>query len=216
MSEKIWFTSDLHFGHKRILKFVPNRIKEFNLNIEDEDVITIHDKSLIEKWNKTISKRDTVYILGDVSFASVEETKKILEKLNGKKHLILGNHDGSCASLNNYFVSVTQIKEVMFKKIHHEFLDEDMCCVLCHYPLIAWNRRMHGSVMLHGHTHGSICDINTNSEELRVDVGFDSKLANCDFISLEDVYKYLKNEIAKGNTFQEHVNYLTNKIGARY
>ena len=214
--EKIWFTSDLHFGHRRILNFVPNRIKEFNLNLEEENVIETHDNLLIEKWNNTISKHDIVYILGDVSFVSSDDTKKILEKLNGKKHLIMGNHDSPCSSLSNYFVSTSQIKEVTFKKIHYSFLEEDLHCILCHYPLIAWNRRMHGSVMLHGHTHGSICDINLNSEELRIDIGFDSKLGNCNFISLEEVYKFLKHKIAKGKTFQEHNDYLTNKIGARY
>lgn len=214
--EKIWFTSDLHFGHRRILNFVPNRIKEFNLNLEEENVIETHDNLLIEKWNNTISKHDIVYILGDVSFVSSDDTKKILEKLNGKKHLIIGNHDSPCSGLSNYFVSTSQIKEVTFKKIHYSFLDEDLHCILCHYPLIAWNRRMHGSVMLHGHTHGSICDINLNSEELRIDIGFDSKLGNCNFISLEEVYKFLKDKIAKGKTFQEHIDYLTNKIGARY
>lgn len=214
--EKIWFTSDLHFGHRRILNFVPNRIKEFNLNLEEENVIETHDNLLIEKWNNAISKHDIVYILGDVSFVSSDDTKKILEKLNGKKHLIIGNHDSPCSSLSNYFVSTSQIKEVTFKKIHYSFLEEDLHCILCHYPLIAWNRRMHGSVMLHGHTHGSICDINLNSEELRIDIGFDSKLGNCNFISLEEVYKFLKDKIAKGKTFQEHIDYLTNKIGARY
>lgn len=214
--EKIWFTSDLHFGHRRILNFVPNRIKEFNLNLEEENVIETHDNLLIEKWNNTISKHDIVYILGDVSFVSSDDTKKILEKLNGKKHLIIGNHDSPCSGLGNYFVSTSQIKEVTFKKIHYSFLDEDLHCILCHYPLIAWNRRMHGSVMLHGHTHGSICDINLNSEELRIDIGFDSKLGNCNFISLEEIYKFLKDKITKGKTFQEHIDYLTNKIGARY
>ena len=71
------------------------------------------------KWN-TISKHDIVYILGDVSFVSSDDTKKILEKLNGK-HLIIGNHDSPCSSLSNYFVSTSQIKEVTFKKIHYSF-----------------------------------------------------------------------------------------------
>jgi hypothetical protein len=69
--------------------------------------------------------------------------------------------------------------------------------------------------MLHGHTHGSICDINTNSEELRVDVGFDSKLGNCGLIDLETLYNYFKNDVMKGRSFQEHIDYLTEKHGFR-
>lgn len=211
----IWFVADTHFSHENILKFKENRIETFNLNILDENVLEQHDNELIKLWNKTIQKRDTVYIIGDFSFASPERTRKILEKLNGKKHLIVGNHDKACKNLSNYFVSVSQIKDVTFKKTVFPFLDENLICVLCHYPMVAWNRRMHGSVMIHGHTHGSLDTINTLSEELRVDVGFDALLNDSGFASLEQVYRYMKNNIAKGKTFQEHIDYLTEKTGFR-
>jgi calcineurin-like phosphoesterase family protein len=215
MKEKIWFTSDLHFSHKNILKYSTNRKSLLNINEINEESLKIHDDKIIEIWNNTVNKHDTVYILGDFSFASAEDTKKILEKLKGKKHLIIGNHDASCRGLNDYFESVSQIKEVTFKKNVFDFMDENMHCVLCHFPLIAWNRRMHGSVMLHGHTHGSLTNINIESEELRMDVGFDSQLTNGNLIGLEQIYNYMKNNVAKGKTFQEHIDYLTDKTGFR-
>lgn len=211
--EKVWFTSDLHWGHRNIVKFCPQRQTEFDLNIEDSDMLKKHDDALIRKWNDTVDKHDTVYILGDFSFAPVEETKKILEKLHGKKHLILGNHDASCKGLENYFESVSQIKEVWFKKHIYSFLEEHMHCTLCHFPLIAWNRRMHGSIHLHGHLHGSGDDLNINSEELRVDVGFDSKLGNCNLISLEQLYHYMKNKVAQGKKFEDHIRQVVEKTG---
>lgn len=213
--ETIWFCSDLHFSHKNIVKYSQNRVDDFMLDLNDDDVLKKHDEALIRRWNLTIRKYDTVYILGDFSFATTEDTKKLLEKLNGKKHLIIGNHDGSCRGLNNYFESVSQIKEVTFKKHLFPFMEENMHCILCHFPMVAWNRRMHGSVQIHGHTHGSLCEINLNSEELRVDVGFDSKLANNGFVSLEQVYNHMKNCVAKGKKFSEHVNYLVEKTGFR-
>lgn len=211
--ERVWFTSDLHWGHRNIVKFCPQRQTEFGLSLDDPDMLMKHDDALINQWNNTVSKHDTVYILGDLSFAPAEETKKMLEKLHGKKHLILGNHDASCKGLENYFESVSQIKEVWFKRHMYSFLDEHMHCTLCHFPLIAWNRRMHGSIHLHGHLHGSGDDLNTNSEELRVDVGFDSKLGNCNLISLEQLYQYMKNEVAQGKKFEDHIRQVVDKTG---
>lgn len=212
---KIWFTSDTHFGHKNILKYSTNRQNDMGLSLDDPDMMKKHDAMLIQRWNMTVKKHDTVYILGDFSFASPEETRKILEKLNGKKHLIIGNHDKSCKGLENYFESTSQIREVTFKKTMFDFLDENIHCILCHFPLVAWNRRMHGSCMIHGHTHGSLDIINSQSEELRVDIGFDSRLADGGFVELEQLYRYFKDEVTKGKTFQEHIDYLTEKTGFR-
>lgn len=214
-TETIWFVSDTHFSHKRILNFCEKRIEALNIDINEENVLQKHNDALIKKWNDIVKKHDTVYILGDFSFATTEETMKILQKLHGKKHLIVGNHDASCKGLNNYFVTVSQIRETLFKKSKFTFMDEDMHCVMCHFPLMAWNKRMHGAIMLHGHTHGSLDKINETSEELRVDVGFDSQLNNCNLISLETVYNHMKHNVAKGKTFQEHIEYLTNKTGFR-
>jgi calcineurin-like phosphoesterase family protein len=78
----IFFTSDLHIGHKNILKY--NR-HEFS-TIEDMEI------EMVSRWNSKVGKDDIVYILGDVSFTSLERTLFVLSQLNGEKHLILGNH----------------------------------------------------------------------------------------------------------------------------
>ena len=90
----IWFTSDLHLGHRAAINMCGRPFE----NVEEMNEI------LIRNFNSCVKKNDTVYILGDFSFASPEETRKILEKLNGKKHLIIGNHDKSCKGLENYFL----------------------------------------------------------------------------------------------------------------
>ncbi len=48
---------------------------------------------IIQKWNSVVKKDDTVYHLGDVGFGSLEEVKGLIEKLNGTKILLRGNHD---------------------------------------------------------------------------------------------------------------------------
>ena len=86
MTEKIWFTSDNHFGHKSILKFAADTRKHHT------DVLEMNEE-MIRIWNDTVGPNDRVYCLGDFSFLKTEETKKILDRLSGRLHLIKGNHD---------------------------------------------------------------------------------------------------------------------------
>lgn len=79
----VFFISDLHFGHNKILKFSG----EYRLGATIEE----HDEWLINSINSVVSKRDKLFILGDVAFG--QEHIKKLGRLAGVKELILGNHD---------------------------------------------------------------------------------------------------------------------------
>lgn len=197
-TQQIWFTSDIHAFHKNILKHCPERQKI--CGAKDENDVEAWDKWMIEKWNSTISKKDMVYILGDFAFGSPENVRKLLDKLHGKKFLILGNHDKSSEHLDNYFVQITQQKLVTFKKSNFDFLDEDFQVFMCHYPMVTWASKHYGVINTHGHCHGRLDDYNEASTDLRVDVGIDGKLANLNFITLEQLYRYFK-EKTKGEKF---------------
>lgn len=54
MKENIWFTSDTHFSHRNIVKYSTNRKNEFNLDLNDVDMLKKHDEALIRRWNLTI------------------------------------------------------------------------------------------------------------------------------------------------------------------
>lgn len=190
----------LHFSHKNVIKHCPERANAGNFNIND---VEAHDKWLIEKWNNTVQKKDIIYIIGDFSFANREETIKILGKLNGEKHLILGNHDKSSDHLTGYFKTISQIKEAKFKKDNYPFLDEDFEVVMCHYHILNWNKKLYGTAQLCGHAHGRLDDYNLESPDLRVDVGIDGKLAEYEFVSLEKVYNFLKAK-ADGKLFVDY------------
>lgn len=217
---KIWFTSDTHFQHFGIIKFQKERSKAMGItdDMTDAEKLKRHDEWLINMWNRTVGKYDHVYILGDFSFAPTEDTRRILSKLRGIKHLIVGNHDKSCKGLGNYFRTVSQIKEVPIKKYQYDFLEEDIYLVLCHFPLVAWNRRLHGALHVHGHTHNSISSINEESGELRVDIGIDSDIADFGLVSLENVYKFMKDKIRnKGfNSFKEYIENKSFEDGVRF
>lgn len=223
-SIKTWFTSDTHLSHPSILYFHPKRRMAAGITLEElqadkKTAIEKHDEWLIDLWNKTVKKQDNIYILGDFCLGNRERTEQILKRLNGKKYLIRGNHDKSCKGLENYFEWVGDIKEVKFTNNQYDFIDpnETFALEMCHFPMLSWNRRPHGTCHIHGHCHNSISDFNTNSAELRVDVGFDSNLGNYNFIELEELYSYFKDIIKKENcaTFQEYIDKLMLKQGFR-
>lgn len=198
MKQKIFISSDIHFHHRNILKHCPER--QAICGAKDENDVETWDKWMVEKWNTIIGKKDIVYILGDFIFGSQESARKLLDKLHGKKFLILGNHDKGVDKLENYFEQITQQKLVTFKKSNFDFLDEDFQIFMCHYPMVTWASKHYGVINAHGHCHGRLDDYNEASTDLRVDVGIDGKLANFNFITLEQLYRYFK-EKTKGKKF---------------
>ena len=221
--QHVWFTSDWHFGHQSILYFYPERRELMDISLEElqtnkELAVSKMDEYLIKLWNETVKKEDTVYYLGDFCLQNKEYTEKILRRLHGKKHLILGNHDKSLKGLEHYFESVSQIKECKFTNNQFPFIDKDetFCVEMCHFPLLTWNRRNNGSVHVHGHCHGSCDDINDRLMELRVDVGIDSPKWNYKMIEVEELYQYFINLRNKLNckTFTEYTTKLIDEHNA--
>jgi calcineurin-like phosphoesterase family protein len=80
---KVYVISDTHFGHANMLKFEPEARGHYK-DIQE------HDLDLLARWNSVVEPEDTVWHLGDVYFAKGWE---VLPHLNGKKRLVLGNHD---------------------------------------------------------------------------------------------------------------------------
>ena len=77
------YIADLHFGHKNCLAFDNRPFK----TIEE------HDEEIIRRWNEKVGIDEDVWILGDVSWYNVTKTIELIERLNGNKHLCIGNHD---------------------------------------------------------------------------------------------------------------------------
>ena len=222
--QKIWFVSDTHFGHVSILYFHPLRREACGVTLEElqsdkNSAIAKHDQWLINKWNETVRKQDTVYFLGDFCLKNKEYTENILRQLKGKKFLIRGNHDKSLNGLENYFEWVGDIKEAKFTNNQFKFIDpnETFCVEMCHFPFLSWNRRPHGTCHIHGHSHGSTNIVNELTGELRVDVGLDNPYWDYNFVELEQLYNYFRNIIKSHgfNTFQDYVNYLMETQGYR-
>ena len=89
--EKTWFISDSHFSHKNIIDYCNRPF----LSIEEMN------DTLIYNWNKIVKNNDRVFMLGDFALCGKDKIIEIGQKLNGRKILILGNHDE--ASLSTYY-----------------------------------------------------------------------------------------------------------------
>ena len=81
----IYFTADQHFGHANIIKLCSRPFSD----------VQEMDEALIENWNRRVTNGDTIYIIGDLLFRNSVPTEEYLQRLKGKKHLILGNHDNT-------------------------------------------------------------------------------------------------------------------------
>lgn len=174
----IFFTSDHHFYHKNILKMQP----------EDRPFVDIDEMTeiLIERHNSVVGKLDHVYFLGDFSFTNVKNTVSILERMNGRKFLVYGNHDRVMKhkDIEPFFEWRKQYYELNIKGFGYKGYAP---LVLFHFPIERWNRKTYGSYHLFGHVHTDSYD-----DELRLNVGIDSH--NLTPWSLDEVLEYFNND----------------------
>lgn len=97
-----YFTSDLHLGHRNIIRLCNRPFA----TIEEMD------ETLIRNWNAKVTNGDTVYILGDLLFRNEKPAEEYLKQLKGKKHPIIGNHDRDWVkkcNLEDFFESVNNL-----------------------------------------------------------------------------------------------------------
>lgn len=170
---KIWVTSDLHIGHKKICEYTDRKL------VVSQD---LHDRWVIDLWNSQVSKNDTVIQCGDFVFNCRDFNKwqSVVNQLNGKIIHIAGNHDSH---------------EVL-RKSGHEWYDLKTKTfsvggvkrqfVFCHYAMRVWQNSHHGSIHCFGHSHGGIKEQHGKS----LDVGLDSSynyFGKHKFFSLDEI-----------------------------
>lgn len=137
-----FITSDLHFSHKRIIEFCPKTRGHYR-------DVTHMNEDMIVQWNNHVGPTDHTYILGDVCFGNAAVAVETLNRLNGTKTLITGNHDRKLVEkeiFRNCFVKVTPYLDFHYKSTQ---------VVMFHYPILEWAECHKGSVHLHGHLHAT-------------------------------------------------------------
>ena len=134
----IWFTSDTHFGHEKIIHLAKRPFK----SMEEMDEV------IIQKWNQRVKPGDIVYHLGDFALKQTrEQTLATLKRLRGQVHLITGNHEDNALAIAPYFADVKSYKSI---KVGEQKI------VLFHYPIRSWDGIFKGAWHLFGHVHGML------------------------------------------------------------
>ena len=137
MPEK-FFISDTHFFHDNVIKFDKRPF---------ETIEEMH-KEIKTRWNNKVTNADTVYICGDFTWKSTDEELEFLNSLNGRKRLIIGNHDFKNSGTK-------------YKKLFESMKDTEQIIVgtdpvfLSHYFIPFYNKHRYGGYLLHGHSHNS-------------------------------------------------------------
>lgn len=133
----IYYISDMHFRDQAIFDKCKRPFKSLQ---EMEETI-------IQKWNDKVKQNDIVYVLGDISKDDDASSIALFSKLNGHKHLIVGNHD---------HLILEQIKKSdVFETIKFIdlIMDNGRKVCLCHYPLMDWMEFNREGILVYGHIH---------------------------------------------------------------
>lgn len=153
---KIYFTADLHFGHKNIL----------TLAGRDFSSIEKHDNVIIETINETVTTADHLYILGDLGFhKDLESLRSYLLKIRCRNiHVVKGNHDNMqhLVQLKREHV-IADVKEMQTV----QWGNKAVFC--CHYPMREWPGFYRGHYHAYGHCHGTLPQYKNS-----IDVGIDN------------------------------------------
>ena len=183
---KIFLTSDWHFLHDR----------EFVWKVRGFDSVNAMNEAIIERHNAVVSSDDDVYVLGDLSLGGggnevLEAAQRLIERLNGRIHIVLGNHDTpkriemyqKCANV----VEVCGYAAMLRYKGYHFYLS--------HFPTLTSNLEKETlkqcTINLFGHTHQS-----SNFHEDRpymYHTGCDSH--NCSPVLLDDAIEEMKAKV---------------------
>lgn len=155
-----YYIADSHFFHESLNKQMDNR---GFANLEE-----MHEY-MIKKWNKKVRRGDDVVILGDFSMGKGVETNEILQRLNGAKYLIEGNHDK--------FLNDRRFDRTLFRwiKPYEELKDNKRKIILSHYPIMFYNGQNRTdsegnpkTYMLYGHVHNTYDEYLLNSFQRQI------------------------------------------------
>ncbi len=166
----IFFWADMHFYH-----YLMAKLRGY-CDIEEEDSEVLEEatnrmnETMILEWNSVVSRKDTVYHLGDLVIGNKPKTQEIIDRLNGNLCLIRGNHDHHIHKCSG----VCWVKDTYMLKIKsdHELNNGgNMLIWLSHYAHRVWDRSHYGSLNFYAHSHGNLYD---DPCSLSMDVGYDT------------------------------------------
>jgi calcineurin-like phosphoesterase family protein len=138
-------TADLHLDHAKILSFdTPD-----GSPLRPYSCLEEMQQDLEERWNAKVHQKDRVYVLGDVAFSKTG--LRLMERFNGKKVLIAGNHDRLPAKL--YLQYFEDIRGAYFHQGDSTMLGG---LIFTHIPVHPKGLVGHYRGNIHGHLHAHL------------------------------------------------------------
>ena len=129
---KIFLIGDTHFYHKNIIDYCGrpfSSVEEMN-------------KTLIKNWNSVVKRDDKVIVVGDFALCGKDKIIEISQQLNGKKTLILGNHDR--ASIKAYY-------DAGFEFVSKYPIVLDDWYIISHHPKYTTENSLYANIYAHVH-----------------------------------------------------------------
>ena len=183
---KVYFTSDTHFNHANIIGFCSRPFK--NVNEMNETLIT--------NWNRVVGADDIVFHLGDFCLGGSAEWTNVLNRLNGKIYLIVGNHDMKNLRQSYY----DRFEEIVMQK-HIEIGKQKI--YLNHCPFLCYGGAYKDTWQLFGHVHTSKNNTGKDASRLNMlfptqyDVGVDNN--NFTPVSFDQVKAIIQKQVEQFN-----------------
>lgn len=182
----IWLCSDWHFGHDR----------EFIWKARGFNSVEEMNTAILTGHNKCVQENEDVYVLGDLMLGDSEKNIKWIKQMNGKLHIVLGNHDTDRRiKMYKELPNVVEVAyAIMLKYKGYHFY-------LSHYPAYTGNLEKESlkqmTLNLYGHTHQT-----TNFFEDRpymYHVGMDSH--KCLPVDLNSIIQHIKVKVDECKSF---------------
>ena len=137
-----WVVSDTHFGHAGVCRFTHQNT---DIKIRPWTDPNEMDEDMVRMWNEIVAPHDRVYHLGDVVIN--RRCLPILDRLNGKKVLIRGNHDiFRLEDYTPYFEDIRGYKVLSKERI-----------IMSHIPVHP-SQLERWKANVHGHLHSNVLD----------------------------------------------------------
>lgn len=202
--QKLFFTSDTHYGHANICSATTSWVGAENLTRDFKSLEQMND-TIVDNINTKVGEDDILIHLGDWSFGGFDNIKQLRDRIVCKNiHLTYGNHDhhirNNKEDIQSIFSSTQDYLHLDLRRPNGKLMDK-FSFVCMHYPIASWDGMNDGVIHLHGHVH--LPPHLRIADGKAMDVGVDGN--GLDPISLDEVLALLKNQpIQKLTLPQDH------------
>lgn len=170
-----WIGSDIHINHRNILQYCPARamgrpfpvasdkndkVEVARVDAEISSMVEIMNNKIRDNWNSVVAPDDDIWIIGDYAMGMIDKAPAFIRSMHGRKHLIRGNHDE---------VLIKRVQEGregytdLFNTVRNDYrlkykttdTGRKTLINLYHFPVSHWEGMNQGTLMIHGHLHGT-------------------------------------------------------------